>query len=94
MAWPACRKPLRERPALQQCLATRCRCGRTRASRRRPEGGNRGRRSLVEATVVGLYSISKAFQPEFDARGAPERAPDRDCAVSGLHSAVFGSRQQ
>jgi hypothetical protein len=48
--------------------------------------------SLVEATVVGLYSISKAFRPEFDALGAPERAQDRDRTVSGLHSAVFGSR--
>ncbi len=33
---------------------------------------------LVETTAVGLYLISKAFRPEFEARGAPERAPDRD----------------
>jgi hypothetical protein len=49
---------------------------------------------LVEATAVGSYSISKAYRPEFDVQGASERAPDRDRAVSGLHSAVFGSRQQ
>ena len=49
---------------------------------------------LVEATAVGSYSISKAYRPEFDVRGAPERAPDRDRAVPGLHSAVFGSRPQ
>ena len=49
---------------------------------------------LVEATVVGLYSISKEYRPEFYVRGAPERAPDRNRAVPGLHSAVFGSRQQ
>jgi hypothetical protein len=34
---------------------------------------------LVEATAVGLYSISKAYRPEFDVRGAPEQAPDREC---------------
>jgi hypothetical protein len=53
---------------------------------------------LVEATAVGLHSISKVYRPEFDVRGAPERAarraPDRDRAVPGLHSAVFGSRPQ
>jgi hypothetical protein len=48
--------------------------------------------SLVEATAVGLYSMSRAFRPEFDARGALEQAPDRGRAVPGLHSAVFGSR--
>jgi hypothetical protein len=92
---PLCERPfrfLRERPASKQLLATSCRCGRTRASRRRPEGGKRGQRSLVKATVVGLYWISKVFRPEFDARGAQARAPDRDRAVPGLHSAVFGSR--
>jgi hypothetical protein len=44
---------------------------------------------LVEATAVGLYSISKAYRPEFDVRGAPERVLVRDRAVPGLHSAVF-----
>jgi hypothetical protein len=47
---------------------------------------------LVEATAGCLYSISKAYRPEFDVRRAPERAPDRDCAVPWLHSAVFGNR--
>jgi hypothetical protein len=42
---PACSEPLRERPARKQRLAARGRCGRTRASRRRPEGGNLGRHS-------------------------------------------------
>ena len=46
---------------------------------------------LVEAAAVYLYSISKAFRPEFDAQGAPEREPDRDRAMPGLHSAVFGA---
>jgi hypothetical protein len=52
--------------------------------------------ATVEATAVGLYSISKVFRPECDPRGAPERrrAPDRDRAVPGLHSAEFGSRSQ
>jgi hypothetical protein len=45
---------------------------------------------LVEATAVGLYLISKAYRPEFDVWGAP----DRDRAVPGLNSAVFGSRPQ
>jgi hypothetical protein len=45
---------------------------------------------LVEATAVGLYLIGKVYRPEFDVRGAP----DRDRAVPGLHSAVFGSRLQ
>jgi hypothetical protein len=60
----------------------------------RPEGGNQGRRSVVEAMAAGLYSISKAFRPEFDARGAPgqERAQVLDSTVPGLHSTVFGSR--
>jgi hypothetical protein len=51
---------------------------------------------LVEATAVGssLYSISKAFRPDFEARGAQERAQDRDHAVPRLHSTVFGSRPQ
>jgi hypothetical protein len=49
---------------------------------------------LVEAMAVGLYLISKAFRPEFDVRGAPERAPDRDSTWPGLHSAVFGCRPQ
>jgi hypothetical protein len=43
---------------------------------------------------VVLYLISKAFRPEFDVRGAQERAPDRYRAVPGLHSAKFGSRLQ
>jgi hypothetical protein len=47
---------------------------------------------LVDATAVGLSSISKAFRSKFDVRGAPVRAPDRDRAVPGLHSVVFGSR--
>jgi hypothetical protein len=45
---------------------------------------------LVEATAVGLNSISKAYRPEFDVWGALSR----DRAVPGLHSAVFGSRPQ
>ena len=38
---------------------------------------------LVEAAAVCLYSISKAFRPEFDAQGALERAPDRDGQCPG-----------
>jgi hypothetical protein len=49
---------------------------------------------LVESTVVVLYSIRKALRPESDARGSPERAPDWERIVPGLHSAVFGYRQQ
>ena len=70
--------------------ATRGRRGQARARRRQPRPTLR----LVEATAVGSYSISKAYRPEFDVRGASERAPDRDRAVPGLHSAVFGSRPQ
>jgi hypothetical protein len=42
----------------------------------------------TEATVDGgdvlaFRLISKAFRPEFEARAASERAPDRDSAVPG-----------
>ena len=38
---------------------------------------------LVEAAAVYLYSISKAFRPEFDAQGALKRAQDRDGQCPG-----------
>ena len=72
----------------------------TRTSPRQPPGTRRRQQRpmllLVEATAVGSYSISKAYRPEFDVRGAPERAPGRDRAVPGLRSlsAVFRSRPQ
>ena len=77
--------------------ATRGRRGRARASRRGPGGGNRGRCSFSWRRRRWIRTrLVKRIDPpaEFDVRGAPERAPDRDRAVPGLHSAVFGSRPQ
>jgi hypothetical protein len=38
--------------------------------------------SLVEAMAVGLYSISKAFRLEFDARGALEVRSERQTGTA------------
>jgi hypothetical protein len=46
------------------------------------------------AMELAFHLISKAFRPECEARAAPERAPDRDCAEPGPESTVFGSSQQ